>query len=543
MTNHRRELALGYARVSTPKQAEGGISLENQDDRIKAHCTARDIDLVELYRDAGASGTDDNRRGLQALIEHALRRDSGITMIVIYSFSRLFRDHYLLEHYRRKLKRVGVAIVAVTQDVGIDAEGDLVRSVLANFDEYQSRQTGKFTRDTMLKNAAAGYWNGSIAPFGYRTETVEMRGDKAKKKLVIDDGESAVVKDIYRMKRIGLGRGPMGYKKIVTHLNSTGVTMRGRKFNISNVQGLLTRTTYRGEYRYGLWDTRNKVKRSDKECEVIHVPAIIADEDWHEVQIGIANNARHITPPRTVSTPTMLAGIAKCGHASCQNALTIATGKGGRYRYYRCSRRLRRGETVCAGVSIRDTALETIVVDALEQRLLKPDRLEQLLADMLDRSEGAFKELRDRLAAVRAERTAVEGRIRNIIGFIEAGAASADDREFVERLTVNRARRAQLDQDIARLELQLTSKRPVVTSDAIARLGEVIARKLRAPDPYVRQGYARRFIDKVVVTTDTVTISGFNRPFETAIIDGPEHGAPVVPSIAREWCRLGDSNT
>jgi site-specific DNA recombinase len=55
-------------------------------------------------------------------------------------------------------------------------EGDLVRSVLSGFDEYQSRQTGKFTRDAMLKNAAAGYWNGSIAPFGYRTVTVKNAG-------------------------------------------------------------------------------------------------------------------------------------------------------------------------------------------------------------------------------------------------------------------------------------------------------------------------------------------------------------------------------
>ena len=542
MIQQRHERALGYARVSTPKQAEGGISLENQDDRIKAHCVSRDVELVDLYRDAGATGTDDNRKGLQALFEHALRPDSGITMVVIYSFSRLFRDNYLLEHYRRRLKRGGVIIVAVTQDVGIDAEGDLVRSVLSNFDEYQSRQTGKFTRDTMLKNAAAGYWNGSIAPFGYRTVTAEMRGDKAKKKLVIEPAECAVVNDIYRMKRIGTGRGPMGYKKIVTHLNATGVTLRGRKFNISNIQGLLTRTTYRGEYRYGLWDTRNKVRRSADECQIISVPAIIPDDEWHEVQVGIANNARHITPTRTVSTPTMLAGIAKCGLSGCGNALTIATGKGGRYRYYRCSRRLRRGETVCDGISIRDEKLEAVVISALEERILKPEHLEHLLADMLDRSESALHDLRARLAALRTERTAVEGRIRNIVGFIEAGAASADDREFVERLTVNRARRAQLDQDIARLELQLTTSRPVVTSDAVARLGEVIARKLRAPDPYVRQGYARRFIDKVVVTTDTVTISGSKRPFENAVIDGPEHEAPMVPSIAREWCRLQDSN-
>jgi site-specific DNA recombinase len=58
----------------------------------------------------------------------------------------------------------------------------------------------------------------------------------------------------------------------------------------------------------------------------------------------------------------------------------------------------------------------------------------------------------------------------------------------------------------------------------------------------VRQGYARRFIDKVVVTTDTVRISGSKRPFENAVIDGPEQEAPIVPSISRQWCPEEDSN-
>ncbi|MEX0255799.1 hypothetical protein, partial [Streptococcus thermophilus] len=93
------------------------------------------------------------------------------------------------------------------------AEGDLVRSVLSNFDEYQSRQTAKFTRDTMMRNAQAGYWNGAIPPFGYVAETVEMRGPKPKKRLAIEPSEALMVQQIFRMKRFGIGQGPMGYKK------------------------------------------------------------------------------------------------------------------------------------------------------------------------------------------------------------------------------------------------------------------------------------------------------------------------------------------
>lgn len=112
------------------------------------------------------SGITDNRPGLQRLFRARDAARERHHRIGVYSFSRLFRDHRLLEHYRRKLKRVGIRIVAITQDVGQDAEGSLVRSVLGNFDQYQSRQAAKFTPDTVRRKAADGFWTGAVPPFG-----------------------------------------------------------------------------------------------------------------------------------------------------------------------------------------------------------------------------------------------------------------------------------------------------------------------------------------------------------------------------------------
>lgn len=542
MLKTKTERALGYVRVSTQRQADGGISLENQEQRLTVHYRQRGIEFVGIYRDGGLSGTTDNRPGLQALFEHALRQGSGITEIGVYSFSRLFRDHYLLEHYRRKLKRAGIRLVAITQEVGHDAEGDLVRSVLSNFDEYQSRQTAKFTLDTMRRNAEAGFWNGSVPPFGYTIEIAEMRGPKAKKRLAIEPSEALQVQQIFRMKRIGIGHGPMGYKKIVCHLNATGSTLRGRKWHVSNVRDILMRSTYCGKHLYGVHDTRNDIKRPKEDWLVVAAPVIIPEAEWLEVQAGIARNASHITPARIVSGPTMLAGIAKCGHAECGNALTIATGKGGRYRYYRCSRRLRRGETACQGTSIRDEKLESVVIDALEKRLLQPDRLKALLANLLDDSSAAVRDRQAHLKALRTERTRVNGAIQNMFDFIEQGIVTARDADFTSRLAAQRSRRADIESEIVLVEQQLSSAERRVTPEAVSRLGEVILQKLRSEDPVLRQGYARRFIATVVVAPKRITITGSIKSLEMASCGDPEQIAPVVPSSAREWCRLQDSN-
>ncbi len=542
MTKTRIERALGYVRVSTQRQAGGGISLENQEERLIAHYGQRGVELVEIYRDGGFSGTTDARPGLQALFEHAMRPGSGITEIGVYSFSRLFRDHYLLEHHRRRLKRAGVRLVAITQEVGHDAEGDLVRSVLSNFDEYQSRQTAKFTTDTMKRNAEAGFWNGGTPPFGYVTEVAEMRGPKAKKRLAIEPSEALMVKQIFRMKLIGIGHGPMGYKKIVCHLNASGATLRGRKWHVSNIKDILNRSTYYGKHLYGVYDIRNNIKRPKEEWQTIDVPVIIPEAEWLEVQAGIARNAMHITPARIVSSPTMLAGIAKCGHPECGNALTIATGKGGRYRYYRCSRRLRRGDTACEGTSIRDEKLEAIVIDAMADRLLRPNRLQQLLANLLDDSSAAVRERQAHLKALRTERTRVDGAIQNMFDFIEQGIVSPRDSDFTGRLANQRARRAHLEQEILLVERQLSTVERRVTPDAVGRLGDVILAKFRSKDATTRQGYARRFIAKVEVAPNLITISGPVKPLEIAASCGPDLQAPTVPSIDREWCPIQDQS-
>lgn len=47
--------AVGYVRVSTQEQAAEGISLDAQEARIRAYCTMRRLDLVDVVVDAGVS--------------------------------------------------------------------------------------------------------------------------------------------------------------------------------------------------------------------------------------------------------------------------------------------------------------------------------------------------------------------------------------------------------------------------------------------------------------------------------------------------------
>ena len=115
--------------------------------------------------------------------------------------------------------------------------------------------------------------------------------------------------------------------------------------------------------------------------------------------------------------------------------------------------------------------------------------------------------------------------------FIEQGIVSPRDTDFTARLASQRARRADLEQEILLVERQLPASDRQVTSEAIDRLGEVILGKLRSPDPATRQGYARRFIAKVVVAPDVIKISGPTKPLAIAANNSPDQQAPWCPVL------------
>ena len=45
--------AIGYIRVSSAEQAKEGMSLENQEAKIRAYCNLKDLKLLEIVKDAG----------------------------------------------------------------------------------------------------------------------------------------------------------------------------------------------------------------------------------------------------------------------------------------------------------------------------------------------------------------------------------------------------------------------------------------------------------------------------------------------------------
>jgi site-specific DNA recombinase len=152
---------------------------------------------------------------------------------------------------------------------------------------------------------------------------------------------------------------------------------------------VLTRTTYIGRHRFNtkFWKTRER--KPETVVVEMMVPPIIEVAEFEAVQALLRSRSPALTAPRIVGGPTLLTGICFC--AGCGMAMTLRTGKSGRYRYYTCSTKARQGETGCRGRTVPMEKLEMLVADHIERRLLQPSRLETILSSVLDRREGRFE--------------------------------------------------------------------------------------------------------------------------------------------------------
>jgi DNA invertase Pin-like site-specific DNA recombinase len=260
------------------------------------------------------------------MIASAMQKPSPFQLIIIHSFSRFFRDGIEFGIYERKLAKNGVKVISITQPTGEDSAGEMMRRIINMFDEHQSKEISKHVSRSMKENARQGFFNGSRAPFGYRSETTDTSGSRGrkKKKLAIDETEADVVRLIYRLYLTGLDGRMMGVKEIAKHLTETGQLMRGKPWTTQKVHTILSDTLYMGDCFFNVRDSKTMKDRAPEEWVKTTIPAIV-DAAMFE-QVRAVREAR--TPqsseavPKALCSPVMLAGIIRCG--KCGHRMTLA---------------------------------------------------------------------------------------------------------------------------------------------------------------------------------------------------------------------------
>ncbi|WP_299005953.1 recombinase family protein [uncultured Caulobacter sp.] len=536
-----------YLRVSTGRQAESDLSIPDQRRQLTAYCEAKAWPVANEYVEPGNTATDDKRPAFQAMIDAAVAKPPAFNVILVHSFSRFFRDQFQFEFYARRLAKNGVRIVSITQELGDDPMGLMMRQIMNLFDEYQSRENAKHTLRAMKENARQGFWNGARPPIGYRIVAAETRGAKTKKKLEIDPVQADKIQLIYRLALHGEhNTGPMGLKAIATHLNEKGLTTRdGGRWGISSVHNTLTTTTYIGEHIFNKRSEKTGEFKDEEEHVVLDVPPIVTREQFDAVQRSLSLRSPKTAHSQAYCGPTLLGGIIFCG--KCGGAMTLRTGKGngGQYRYYTCCTRARVGNRGCGGLSVRMDRADAAVINHLETRLLDPKRLASMMDNIVDRRDAFVQRRAKHIADLRKMATETDAKLQRLYQAIENGVADASDPSLKARLNELRDTRDSLQGEAQRAAAAMDRMGPNLTPDLLRRFAEATRVMLRDENGIYRRDLLKAVAQRIEVTSKTaMKISGCKVELLRTLSanNGVEAAALDVRTREPEWRALQDSN-
>ena len=228
--------AIGYIRVSTDQQAEEGVSLDAQRERLEAYAKMQDLDLVEIIEDAGISGTVPlaDRDGGAALI--AALVDHQAPHVVALKLDRLFRDAADALNQTRQWDKDKIALHLI--DVGgqsintSSAMGRMFLTMMAGFAELERNLISERTAAALRHKKQKGEVYSAL-PLGYEDQDGQ---------LVPIDEEMVIVSEIRAMRQDGLS-----LHKIANDLNGRGIVgKRGGRFYASTIRAILGNDLHEG---------------------------------------------------------------------------------------------------------------------------------------------------------------------------------------------------------------------------------------------------------------------------------------------------------
>jgi DNA invertase Pin-like site-specific DNA recombinase len=222
--------ALGYIRVSTDEQAERGLGLEAQRQRIRAYCEMKGLRLTTIFEDPGLSGGKplDSRSAGGRLLDEARRTKP---VVVVARLDRLFRSVADAAQTIADFDRYGIELVAIAEGFDMtNPYGRAMAQMASVFAELERAMIRERTRAAMKVKRGRRERISGHEPYGWRFTQAGRLIENAK--------EQRVVRWILRLHKRG-----ESLRGIAKRLNDRGVEpKRANRWLHSSVLRIVKRT-------------------------------------------------------------------------------------------------------------------------------------------------------------------------------------------------------------------------------------------------------------------------------------------------------------
>jgi DNA invertase Pin-like site-specific DNA recombinase len=365
-----------YLRVSTREQAEKGegpegFSIPAQREACTRHIRDAGWLLTDEYVDRGESARSTDRPALKEMLAR-IAEDRDIDAVIVHKIDRLARnmeDHVAI---RALLRRRGVALVSVTENVEETASGRLVEGIHALMAEFYSANLASEIKKGLAQKAKMGDFPHG-APLGY-ANLREVLGGRQVARIVPDPERASLVSLAFEH----YATGEWTLQRLAGELAHRGLTNRGQRgkppapITWQGLAKVLANPVYVGIVEW------NGVQHPGT-----HEP-LVSPEVFRRVQELLGARAARGTRER--KHPHYLKGLLYCG--VCGQRLSVQHSKG-RYTYFFCLGQKNDPTGTCRERYVAADDLEAQVAD-LYQRIQLPEswaeRLrKELAAEVIER--------------------------------------------------------------------------------------------------------------------------------------------------------------
>lgn len=462
--------AVIYARYSSHSQTEQSIEGQLHDGYAYAEkCGYR---VVGEYIDRALTGTKDDRPDFQRMIKDAEKHQFQI--VIVWKLDRFARNRYDSAIYKRMLKKHGIRVVSVMENITDSPEGIILEGLLEAMAEYYSANLSENIRRGQQASIAKAWFCGGSVPMGYRLQD---------HRLVEDERTAPLVRELYS--RYAAGE---TLASIAEDFNRRGFrTTRGRPFQPGTFDRIVPNPAYIGEYTYG-----------GTVVPGLAVP-LVDRETYNRALLRRARNRRAPAAKRTPDTPFILQGklfCGACGAPMCGNSGTSKSGE--RHYYYSCSARKHR-KNDCRKKSEKKDFLEWYVCEQTVEYVLNPERMDQIAAAVADLYNSEIDDSKSSALERTVQR--LNDELNALVDKLIYAPKEAAPR-IGERMKELELQRIEAETDLSKLRIQqrirITKKEVAAWLQTFAK-GDLFdpANRLRIIDTFVNSIYL--WDDKIVI--------------------------------------------
>ena len=443
------------SRVAAYLRDSGGdaqdLSVPQQERAVWEWCEDRQLTLSHVFKDAGTPGSSTvGREGFLAMMDYFRSRRAPEKGLVIWSYARFSRSIDDAQYYLADLRRRGVSIHSMTDQIPEGTVGKLIEAVYVwknqDFLETLSREVKRGQHDLMKNRGALG----GTPPRGFMRVPIELgkRRDGSPHivhRWVPDPALVDTIRQAFEMKAAGAS---------VRQIHETTRLYR----SIGCYDTFFSNRLYIGEMVFG--DT----------VVPDYVEPIVDQLTWNAVQdrrsgarARVKTTRQH---PRRVNSRWLLSGLAYCGLCDAPlNSSSVPSRTGNAHDYYACSREQRHAG--CGAKKIPKDYLESLVIDKLKEYLADPSVVEAVRATMARNAVENSAELEDQARQVSQRLGGVRLRMTNILKAIEQAPASE---ALTGRLLALEGEERDLQRQLRSLEIRKKSAHEVDDDHLMERI-------------------------------------------------------------------------